>query len=178
MEKFVIRGRNRLSGSIGIESAKNAVLPMMAAAILTEEKVVVENCPKIRDVLNLTKILGRLGVKSEFSGDDLIIDPREITGDEIPGYLMKELRSSIFVVGALLSRVGSAEFCSPGGCDLGERPIDYHIEGLKTLGYEVNFDGDSIRVKGKASGRKVKFPFASVGATENIILASVTANGV
>lgn len=178
MEKFVIRGRNRLSGSVKIESAKNAVLPMMAAAILTKEKVIIENCPKINDVLSLIEILGRLGVKTEFFGDDLVVDPQEITSDEIPERLMKELRSSIFVVGALLSRVGSAEFSLPGGCDLGERPIDYHIEGLKTLGYTVESDGERIKVFGKATGRTIKFPFASVGATENVILAAVTADGI
>ena len=173
----MIRGRNRLYGSVRIESAKNAVLPMMAASVLTKEKVVIENCPKISDVLSLIEILGRLGVKTEFYNENLIVDSGEITGDKIPEYLMKELRSSIFVVGALLSRTGSAEFSLPGGCNLGERPIDFHINGLKTLGYSVADDGEIIKVSGKATGSTVKLPFASVGATENIILASVTAKG-
>lgn len=178
MQKFVVRGGRRLAGSVRIESAKNAVLPMMAAAILSHEEVVITDCPKIRDVLSLVEILDKLGAKAEFSEHDLYISCRNIENFKIPEHLMKELRSSVFIVGALLGRTGQAEFTYPGGCDIGDRPINYHLDGLKRIGYSVEYGDDGIKVKGKCTGGVVELPFRSVGATENLILASVISDGI
>ncbi len=178
MEKFEIYGGKRLSGSIKLESAKNAVLPLLAGAILTDEQVVIKNCPKIHDVLNMIKILQALGVNACFEGENLIISAKTVSSCAIPACLAKELRSSIFMLGSLLSRVGSADLSFPGGCDIGLRPIDIHLSALKSMGVHIKEENGQISCKvKKLKGRKIYLDFPSVGATENIILASVLAEG-
>lgn len=178
MEKFVVIGGNKLRGDVNIESAKNAVLPMMAGAILTSDEVVIKNCPKISDVLNMTLILNSVGVKTFFSENDLVINAKNVTGNAVPYFLMKELRSSIFMLGALLGRVKSAFVFSPGGCNLGNRPINYHVSALKELGIEFTEKDEKLLFNGTVKGGKVILPYPSVGTTENIILASVISNAV
>ncbi len=178
MEKFVINGGGRLDGKVRVESAKNAVLPMLAGAILTSEDVVIKNCPKIRDVLVMIKILKSLGVKVKFETNDLIVNASGINGYIIPSDLCGELRSSVFLLGALLSRVKRAEMAFPGGCKIGERPIDIHIVALKYLG--VDFFDISTKIVCSVKtlkGAKVCLAYPSVGATENLLLSSVLANG-
>ena len=178
MEKYVINGGIRLDGKVEIESAKNSVLPMLAGAILTDEDVVIKNCPKINDVLNMIKILKTLGVKAEFLSKDLIICAKTLNGYTIAEDLSKELRSSVFMLGALLSKVGKAKIAYPGGCDIGMRPIDIHIQGLKRLGVDVlDVSGEVICTVGKIIGNSIYLDFPSVGATENLILASVFCSG-
>ena len=178
MESYVIHGGNRLSGKVKVDSAKNSVLPIIAATILTNEEVAIKNCPKILDVINMVKILESLGARCEFFCDDLIIDAKNIDSFTIPCTLTKELRSSIFLLGALLSRLKRAEISYPGGCDIGKRPIDIHVDALKSLGVEINEDEDKIFCRyRKNHGGKIRLKFPSVGATENVILASVFSKG-
>lgn len=178
MESYVINGGHRLSGKIKVESAKNSVLPIIAASILTNEQVVIKNCPEILDVKNMVKILVSLGAKCEFFGGDLIIDPRGVDKYTIPCVYTKELRSSIFMLGALLSRMKIAKISYPGGCDIGKRPIDIHVDALENLGVKINEEDNKIFCRYLVNnGGKIRLKFPSVGATENVILASVLSKG-
>ena len=178
MEKYVIKGGRKLSGSITTESAKNSVLPILAASIMTDQEVIIENCPKIKDVLSMVKILSSLGVKTCFQENNLIINAENITGYTIPENLGKELRASVFMIGALLSRVKKANVSYPGGCEIGLRPIDIHIAGLKELGVIVTETCGQIFCRAeKICGREIYLDFPSVGATENLMLAAVLSKG-
>ncbi len=178
MGKFEIYGGKRLSGKVELESAKNAVLPLLAGSILTDEQVVIKNCPKIHDVLNMIKILQGLGVSVEFQDNDLVINAKSINSCAIPIGLGKELRSSIFMLGSLLSRVGKANLSYPGGCDIGLRPIDIHLSALKSMGVRIKEqDAELFCTVKKLKGRDIYLDFPSVGATENIMLSAVLAEG-
>ncbi len=178
MEKYVIKGGTKLSGKLRVESAKNSVLPILAASVLTCEEVVIKDCPKILDVLNMIRILTSLGVKARFCEGDLIINSSGLNGYSIPQSLTNQLRSSVFMMGALLSRCKRAELAYPGGCEIGLRPIDIHISGLRNLGVSVeDTGGEIICVADKISCGEVYLDFPSVGATENVMLASVLAKG-
>lgn len=178
MEKYVINGGNKLFGSVKIQSAKNSVLPILAAAVLTDGKVTVLNVPQISDVKNMVKILTRLGCKAEFKGEDLIIDSSSADCFEIPSELAHELRSSVFLLGSLISRFKMAKIAFPGGCDIGLRPVDLHLTGLKRLGVEITEKNGYILCKcEKLTGNEIMLDCPSVGATENIMLAAVKAEG-
>ena len=178
MEKYIIEGGRPLFGEVEIQSAKNAVLPLLAAAVLTDERVVIHKCPRIADVLNMVGILGELGCNTKFDGNDLVIDSADAANHEIPSSLAKELRSSVFMLGSVVSRFGRARIAYPGGCDIGLRPIDLHLNGLRRLGVCVSEGGGYIDCScGKIEGAEVVLDFPSVGATENIILAAAKAKG-
>ncbi len=178
MGKFIINGGSKLEGSIRIESAKNAVLPILAGTLLTSEKVVVLNCPKIKDVLSMIDILTTLGVKTYFEENALVVDPSNITNYEIPENLTNSMRSSIFLTGALISRLKKANISYPGGCKIGARPIDIHVDGLRQLGVSVIEREDGIScIANTIKSNTIILPFPSVGATENLILASVFCEG-
>ena len=178
MSRYVIVGGKRLTGNVKIESAKNAVLPLLAGAILTDEDVVIKNCPKIHDVLSMIKILKKLGCKAEFFDDNLLINSSTINSYTIPSVLTKELRSSIFMLGALISRLKKARISYPGGCEIGLRPIDIHLSALRKLGVDVtDVSGEIICLAHNIKCDEVYLDFPSVGATENIILASVFNHG-
>ena len=178
MERFEINGGRKLSGEVRLQSAKNAVLPMIAGALLTNEQVVIKNCPKIGDVFSMLNILQSLGVKTKFEEDNLIIDASTLTYHKISSTLATKLRSSIFILGALISRFGKANICYPGGCAIGVRPIDIHISGLKKLGVKIKDEGGELECKAtKLASANIYFDFPSVGATENIILASIFIKG-
>ena len=179
MPKFVITGGRKLDGKVQIESAKNSVLPLLAGAILTKENVTIKSCPKIIDVLNMIKILKKLGVKAEFLGNDLVVDSSDINSYTIPSCLTKELRSSVFMLGALISRLRKARISYPGGCEIGSRPIDIHISALKKLGVDITEIGDEvICLAHNMRSEEIYLDFPSVGATENVILASVLIDGL
>ena len=166
MEKYIIEGGRPLFGEVEIQSAKNAVLPLLAAAVLTEERVVIHKCPRIADVLNMVGILGELGCNTKFDGNDLVIDSADAANHEIPSSLAKELRSSVFMLGSVVSRFGRARIAYPGGCDIGLRPIDLHLNGLRRLGVCVSEGGGYIDCScGKIEGAEVVLDFPSVGAT-------------
>ncbi len=179
MEKYVINGGNKLYGSVKIQSAKNSVLPILAAAVLTDGEVTLLNVPEITDVKNMVKILVRLGCKANFSGDNLIINSSSANNFEIPSELAHELRSSVFLLGSLVSRFKMAKIAFPGGCDIGLRPVDLHLAGLKRLGVEITEKNGYILCKcEKLTGNEIMLDCPSVGATENIMLAAVKAEGV
>lgn len=178
MEKYIIEGGRPLNGEVEIQSAKNAVLPLLAAAVLTEQKVVIHKCPRITDVLNMVQILCELGFKTHFQGEELEIDGADAANHEIPAALAKEMRSSVFMLGSVIARFGKARIAYPGGCDIGLRPIDLHLSGLRRLGVKISEDGGYIDCKcEKLCGAEIVLDCPSVGATENIMLAAVKAKG-
>ena len=178
MEKYVINGGNKLYGSVKIQSAKNSVLPILAAAVLTDGKVTITNVPHISDVRNMVKILTRLGCSAVFDGENIIIDSSTADCFEIPSGLAHELRSSVFLLGSLISRFKMAKIAFPGGCDIGLRPVDLHLTGLKRLGVEITEKNGYILCKcEKLTGNEIMLDCPSVGATENIMLAAVKAEG-
>ncbi len=179
MQKFIIEGGKRLSGELKLQGSKNSSLPIMAAAMLAQGESVLKNCPKLTDVYSASRILNVLGCKCSVS-DTVVINSEGISGTEIPESLMREMRSSIMFMGAMLGRLGECTVSIPGGCELGPRPIDMHINALKKLGAEVSDEGGRINCRlrgGRAKGTRITLPFPSVGATENIILCAVTAEG-
>lgn len=179
MEKFYITGGKKLEGSVTLESAKNAVLPMIAVSVLTSEDVIIENCPQIQDVLSMIKILNHLGVTSSFSEGDLILNAKYLSTNKITSELCGELRASILMVGSLIARLSRVELSRPGGCEIGLRPIDIHIRALGELGVCSYCDNSTmIFERKKLKGKDIFLNFPSVGATENVILASVLAEGI
>ncbi len=178
MAKFMIHGGKKISGRVKVESAKNSILPLLAGSILTTEETVILNCPKISDVLSMIKLLEKLGAKTRFDDDNLIIDASGINSCELGNELTGELRSSVFLMGSLVSRAGCARLSYPGGCDIGLRPIDLHINALKALGVKIEEDGGKINCYAdKIVGKEVYLDFPSVGATENIMLACAISCG-
>lgn len=176
-EYFEIEGGNHLFGDIIVHSAKNAVLPMMAGAILTDEPVTIEDCPFITDIGVMSSILERLGVDVKRTGRDITISGSP-NMSEVPDFLACTLRSSVYMLGALLSTVGRVELAKTGGCKIGARPVDIHIDGLKTLGAKVEeSDGKIICTADKLKGGEFFLKYPSVGATENLVLSAVKAKG-
>ena len=179
MDKYIINGGNKLYGNVEIQSAKNSVLPILAASVLTDEKVTLVNVPHISDVRNMVNILSCLGCKAVYDGNNIIIDSSSADCFEIPSALAHELRSSVFLLGSVISRFRSAKIAYPGGCDIGLRPVDLHLTGLKRLGVKITEKNGYILCKcDKLSGNEIMLDCPSVGATENIMLAAVKAEGV
>ncbi|MCL5784092.1 MAG: UDP-N-acetylglucosamine 1-carboxyvinyltransferase [Patescibacteria group bacterium] len=180
MSKYLIEGNNKLKGKIRISGNKNAVLPCMAAALLTEGEITLSNVPNIADVVVMAQILQHLGAMVEF-GDHLIkIRTPKITNTVLPDELVSKLRASILVAGALLGRQGKVEFLHPGGDVIGKRGIDLHLQGFRQLGYKVRINDRKYTISnGMTPGREAKifFEIATVTGTENIILASVIRKG-
>ncbi len=178
MDKFMIEGGGKLCGKAEIQSAKNAVLPLLAASVLTDEQVTIRDVPDISDVENMLHILSELGCKISRTEDSVIIDSVNAVSHEIPARLTKELRSSVFMLGSVLTRFRRARISYPGGCDIGLRPIDLHLSGLKRLGVEIVEENGYISCSAdRLTGADILLDFPSVGATENIILAAVKAEG-
>lgn len=154
MSRLLIRGGNRLQGEVTIQGAKNSVLPILAATILTGGSVVLRRCPRLRDVEASIRILQALGCKAGWRGDVLEVDTAGMTGCDVPDALMREMRSSVIFLGAILARCGEASLTSPGGCELGPRPIDLHLSGLRALGAEIDDTGGTLHCKAaKLTGR-------------------------
>ena len=178
MDKYIINGGNELYGSVDIQTAKNSVLPVLAATVLTDDKVRILNVPNITDVKNMVKILSCLGCKSVYEGNDIIVDSSCADCYEIPRALAHELRSSVFLLGSVISRFHTAKIAYPGGCDIGSRPVDLHLTGLKRLGVEITEENGYIICRcDKLHGNEIMLDCPSVGATENIMLAAVKAEG-
>ena len=179
MDKYVIEGGSKLYGKLRAQSAKNTVLPLLAASVLTDEQVKIRNMPVINDVENMLHILSEVGCKIKRQKDCAVIDSSNAVSHEIPARLTKELRSSIFMLGSVLTRFRRAKISYPGGCDIGLRPIDLHLAGLKRLGVKiVEKDGYIHCEADRLIGAEMLLDFPSVGATENIILAAVKAEGI
>ena len=179
MSVFEINGGRRLKGSITVQGSKNSVLPILAAAYLAAGKSVIHNCPRISDVDTTLSILAMFGCSVRREGNTVIIDSTEVHGNEIPRELMCGIRSSVLFLGPVTARMKSAVIFSPGGCRIGERPIDLHIQAMKLLGCSVSENDDVLEFGASdgLTGAKIHLAFPSVGATENAILASCTAKG-
>lgn len=174
MYNYIIKGGTRLSGEIDVAGSKNATLPILAATILNGKVSKLYNVPDISDVQTTIKILESLGCKIKKDKKKLMIDSRNVKQTTIPEDLMRKLRSSVIIAGALISRFGEANFSYPGGCDIGSRPIDLHLKGFKKIGIKIDENTSHIICKcDKIESTEIQLDFPSVGATENLILASV-----
>ena len=178
MRQLVIEGQHELTGEIKISGAKNSVVALIPAAILSDEEVTLFNVPNISDTQALIDIIKLLNGKVEYNDETMHIDARNIENKVVPEELSKKLRASYYFMGALLAKYNYAEIYFPGGCNIGTRPIDLHISGFQKLGAEVIVDGNKYIFKAdKLKGARIYLDFASVGATINLMLAAVKAEG-
>lgn len=178
MDALRIRGGRRLSGQWRVHSAKNAVLPIMAASILSDEKSVLLDCPMLSDIAYMGEILRTLGCQVQRMGTSFEIDPDGMYSHEMPDELAKKIRSSIFLLGPILARFRRAAVTFPGGCEIGMRPIDLHLSGLRQLGVQIREVEGIIQCDGKhMHAAPVHFDYPSVGATENVMMAAVMLRG-
>ncbi len=178
MKKLIIEGQHPLTGEIKISGAKNSVVALIPAAILSDDEVTLYNVPNISDTKSLIDIIELLGGLVKYENEMMKIDTKSISNKVIPEELSKKLRASYYFMGALLAKFHYAEIYFPGGCNIGSRPIDFHINGFKKLGAEVTIEGNKYIFKAdKLKGARIYLDFASVGATINIMLAAVKAEG-
>ena len=180
MEKLLIRGGNRLTGTVKVSGAKNAVLPIIAAAILGSEGSYLLEVPVLEDVSTICKVLECLGMKIDYSEPNALrIDSREIVSCEAPYELVRTMRASFLVMGALLARKGKARISQPGGCAIGTRPIDIHLKGFEALGARIEMGHGYIEASAPNGlvGTTIYLDFPSVGATENLMMAASMAKG-
>ena len=180
MSKLIIAGRQRLSGAVKVQGAKNSALPILAATVLTKGESVLYNCPDLTDVDASLQILRYLGSKAQRSGSTVLVQSGGVCRHDIPDELMRKTRSSIVFLGAVLAAAGRAKLSFPGGCEIGLRPIDLHLKSLRQMGAVVRERHGWLdcRAPHGLHGAELALPFPSVGATEDIILAAATANGV
>jgi len=172
-----IIGGNSLSGRVEVHGAKNAVLPILAAGILTSEDVIVQNCPYISDVDAMTILLEELGAEVIRNGRNIIVRG-QATHARVDDLHCKDMRSSMFMLGALLATLGEVETTFPGGCSIGLRPLDIHLDGLKRMGATVEMTKSGIRCTAKSLiGAKILMKYPSVGATENLMMCATLAKG-
>ena len=175
--KYIIEGGKRLEGEVGVSGSKNASLPILAASILNGKTTTLYNVPNIHDTQITRKILEILGCKIIKKGNKITIDSSKMERTEIPEDLMRQMRSSVVIAGALLGRFNKSAFSCPGGCDIGSRPIDLHLKGFEKLGVNIEEDAGHIKCKcDQITGAEIYLDFPSVGATENIMLAAVLGN--
>lgn len=178
MQKLVIQGGNKLSGTIKINGAKNSVVAFLPAAILSDEETTIYNVPNITDVDVLKQIIELLNGKLVVDGDSVQIDSKNIINTTIPEELSNKLRASYYFMGSLLSKFKHVEIYYPGGCNFGARQIDYHLKGFEALGATITMDGNKFIIDAKElNGANICLDFASVGATINLMLAAVKAKG-
>lgn len=180
MSEIIVNGGKKLSGSITVQGAKNSVLPILAGTVLCNGECVINNCPNLSDVETSVKILNCLGCICQKQNNAVSVNSENVNSNEIPENLMREMRSSVVFLGAIIGRTGKAVISSPGGCELGPRPIDLHLSALQKLGVEITEEHGFLYCNAKNGliGTEIHLSFPSVGATENIILAAVTGEGV
>jgi UDP-N-acetylglucosamine 1-carboxyvinyltransferase len=182
MDRFVIRGQRPLHGTIAIGGAKNAALPLLAAGLLTDERLTLTNVPRIADIATMVELLGGHGIEvapADDTGRTLRLGGR-ITSTEAPYEIVSKMRASILVLGPLLARAGEARVSLPGGCAIGTRPVDLHLKGLEELGATIRLEGGYVHAEARHGlrGTRIVLPFASVGATENLLMAATLADGL
>lgn len=179
MSRYIINGGRRINGEARVQGSKNSVLPILAATVLVEGESVISNCPDISDVDATIKILRYLGCEVKREGHTVTVESTNINKSDIPDELMREMRSSVVFLGAIIGRTGKASLSTPGGCEIGLRPIDLHLDAIQRFG--VNIREEFARIDFEAikpiEGAKISLSFPSVGATENIILTACTAKG-
>ncbi|MDK2835884.1 MAG: UDP-N-acetylglucosamine 1-carboxyvinyltransferase, partial [Thermosediminibacterales bacterium] len=179
MGKYIITGGSKLKGTVRINGAKNASLPILAASVLNNSTSEIKGVPKLKDVEVMLNILKLIGAEVKQEDTTFVIDSSKINTSEVPEHLMRKMRSSIFLMGPLLGRFGYVRVSYPGGCEIGPRPIDLHIKGLKILGAEIEEKYGFIEAKAKKLvGNEIHLDFPSVGATENLMMAAVLADGL
>ena len=180
LERIVVTGGYPLSGEVAISGAKNAVLPIIAASLLSDGVCVLQDVPKLADVYIIQAVLESLGCKITFSGNVMTISAEDIVTYEASPGLMQKMRASVLILGPLLARFSKAKISLPGGCAIGSRPVDMHLRGLEELGATIRLQDDSIiaEVNGRLKGAELFLKFPSVGATENLMMAAVLAEGV
>jgi UDP-N-acetylglucosamine 1-carboxyvinyltransferase len=182
MEKYVIRGGNRIMGNIRVGGAKNSILPILAAVLLNKssDEIILTNVPRIRDVIKMVEILRSLGARITWSGSDMVVSTQNVHSYLIDDKLMREMRSTVFLMGALLGRFGQVCISRPGGCAIGHRPIGLHLKGLTSMGVQFREEqqGYLYASSARLTGSDIHLDYPSVGATENIMLAAVYAQGV
>lgn len=179
VERLVIRGGRRLTGTVSISGAKNAALPIMAATLLAEGESILHRVPNLRDIRMMQDILHGLGVRTVRDNSSLTVDTRAVTSASVGEQLSREMRASVFLMGALLGRCGEVSVSYPGGCAIGPRPIDLHLKAFEKMGTHIAEEHGTVRLTAKKLvGADVQFDFPSVGATENAMLAGVLAEGV
>ena len=178
MDKFIVNGGNQISGKVDISGAKNAVLPLMTAALLVDGKTTINSVPNLRDTRTMMRLLEIIGAEVSFKANSISINASKINNLEAPYDLVKTMRASFYVLGPLLARFGEVRVSLPGGCAWGPRPVDFHLKGLEKLGAKISLESGYILAKAKhLYGNKICFDFPSVGATGNILMASVLAKG-
>ena len=179
MQKVVIEGGKPLEGEIFLHGAKNSALPILAGTLLCDGETVLENCPRLTDVFAACRILTHLGCRCTVQEHTVTVQVRDLCADTIPEVLMQEMRSSIIFLGAVLGRSGSCHLSYPGGCELGPRPIDMHLDALRQMGAHFSVHGGQLDCTAPEGlhGAGIHLPFPSVGATENVMLAAVLAEG-
>jgi len=184
MDKFRIRGGKALRGTVAISGAKNSALPVMAAALLTAEKVTLHNIPKVRDLITMSKLLAFMDAKvsvSEFPSSDYVIETPKLNHTEAPYELVKTMRASVLTLGPLMARVGVARVSLPGGCAIGARPVDLHLKALEQMGAEIGTSHGYIEARapkgGRLKGAHIVFEKITVTGTENVLMAAALADG-
>lgn len=179
VERLAIEGGQPLKGFVRVHGAKNSALPILAASVLAKGESVIHDIPDLQDIRVMEGILRRLGVRIARSGSTVSVDPAPIHSTRVPDELMRQMRSSIFLMGPLLSRFGTVCVSKPGGCTIGSRPIDLHIKGLKAMGADIRESHGYIYCRAKRlKGASIYLDIPSVGATENILMAASLAEGV
>ena len=177
MSTYIVEGGCPLEGSVRVHGAKNSVLPILAACLLAPGECVIRNCPRLSDVEASLDILRHLGCPARREGDAVVVDASAPAAWDVPDSLMREIRSSVIFLGAILGRMGRARLCAPGGCELGPRPIDLHLAAIRALGGEIAEEGGGLSCRGTLRGADIVLSLPSVGATENAMLAAVCARG-
>ncbi len=178
MDKILIRGGKPLRGIVHARGAKNAALPLMAAAILAETPCVLHNVPCLHDIFSMDKLLSFMGVGIDFTGRDMTLDASPTLRPEAPYDLVRKMRASFFVLGPLLARFGKARVSLPGGCAIGARPVDIHLKGLEALGCRIDLEEGYVTAEGPLTGASYTLDFPSVGATETLMMAACRAKGL
>ena len=179
MDYFKINGLKKLNGLVEVSGAKNAVLPLMAAAILNRGNIKISNVPTLSDSITMSKLLEEMGAKVQFSSSNSIsVDSSSLNKPFAPYDLVKTMRASFYVLGPLIARFGEAKVSLPGGCAWGPRPVDFHLDGLKALGVKISIENGYVVADGRSlKGNKIHFPKISVGATGNVLMAAILAKG-
>ena len=179
MDKLLIDGGTRLEGEIRVSGAKNAALPILCAALLTPEPLVLSNVPRLNDVRTMQTLLGQMGVRAERDDGTLTIEAKRVDWPLAPYELVKTMRASILALGPLVARCGEARVSLPGGCAIGLRPVDQHVKGLQALGAEIDLDHGYIDAKARRLvGTTFVFDIVTVTGTENLMMAATLADGV